>query len=132
MKKYFQKTSCIDKNGSYQGCIFYFDLSKPKYQYYRELILSIQKKKLAFICQGLKSLDEKKRFCHMKTLKAIKQKILLREKCGIRGCQEIADAHHWSYNHPLSVEWLCRSHHITLHASLKKRKLTLDKKLHKG
>ena len=34
-------------------------------------------------------------------------------------CGKKADAHHVAYDLPLDVSWLCRSHHLQLHAEVK-------------
>lgn len=37
------------------------------------------------------------------------------EVCG----EEKTEAHHYNYNHPLNINWLCKKHHIELHNRIK-------------
>lgn len=37
--------------------------------------------------------------------------------CQVPGCGKKPEAHHWDYSRPLSVLWLCPSHHKQLHAT---------------
>jgi hypothetical protein len=50
-----------------------------------------------------------------KTYQAIKNKTLIRQPCEICGNLEVF-AHHEIYSDYLNVRWLCRSHHLRLHA----------------
>ena len=45
--------------------------------------------------------------------RAVKNGTLIRKPCII--CGDIAEAHHWDYNKPLDVDWLCGKHHRMLH-----------------
>jgi len=49
-----------------------------------------------------------------KTGTAIKNKTLIRKPCII--CGKEAFAHHEIYSDYLNVKWLCRSHHLKIHA----------------
>lgn len=53
--------------------------------------------------------------CHGKVRIAIKNKILKRGVCEICGKTQVF-AHHEVYSDYLNVRWLCRSHHLRLHA----------------
>lgn len=48
--------------------------------------------------------------------RAIRAGKLRRGRCEICGSM-LVDAHHPSYNKPLTVIWLCRKHHQQLHAA---------------
>ena len=50
-----------------------------------------------------------------KTRYAIKNKTLVRQPCEICGNKDVF-AHHETYSDYLNVRWLCRSHHLKLHA----------------
>ena len=41
---------------------------------------------------------------------------LQRGPCAVSGCQEKAQMHHPDYSKPLKVTWLCRAHHLAVHA----------------
>jgi hypothetical protein len=43
-----------------------------------------------------------------------KRGLLERKPCKVCGAK--AERHHPNYNKPLLVEWLCREHHLALHA----------------
>jgi len=53
--------------------------------------------------------------CHSKTAIAIKNKTIKRQSCEICG-KLPTDAHHEIYSNYLNIRWLCRSHHLRLHA----------------
>ncbi len=58
--------------------------------------------------------NQKKYRCRMKYQHAIKFGILIRKPCSV--CFETkVDGHHYDYNKPLSVIWLCHKHHIEIH-----------------
>ncbi len=46
---------------------------------------------------------------------ALKSGKLIRQPCEVCGAEK-TDAHHDDYSQPLSVRWLCRSHHKKHHA----------------
>jgi hypothetical protein len=46
---------------------------------------------------------------------AIRDGEIKRGKCEVSGCENIGEAHHHDYDKPLSVRWLCRSHHKMEH-----------------
>jgi hypothetical protein len=51
---------------------------------------------------------------HLEVNKAIKRGDLIPQPCEKCG-KTPTDAHHPDYSKPLSVEWLCRSHHRAVH-----------------
>lgn len=55
------------------------------------------------------------RWSHMAVQSAINRGILVRQPCEVCG-DEKTDAHHDDYRKPIDVRWLCRRHHIELHA----------------
>jgi hypothetical protein len=57
------------------------------------------------------------------TKQAIKKGFLIKQPCEICGTDEKVEAHHEDYTQPLKVMWLCRLHHMRLHAE----KLKLNK-----
>jgi hypothetical protein len=48
---------------------------------------------------------------------AVKSRRLTRETCEVCGAAKV-DAHHDNYDHPLSVRWMCRTHHKDLHTKI--------------
>jgi len=50
-----------------------------------------------------------------KARRAIASGALLRRPCEVCGAEKV-DAHHDDYSKPLDVRWLCRPHHLELHA----------------
>ena len=46
---------------------------------------------------------------------AVKGNLLRRSSCEACGSQSNVDGHHDDYSQPLSVRWLCRSHHLMTH-----------------
>lgn len=44
---------------------------------------------------------------------------LKQEPCKV--CGQKAEKHHPDYSKPLEVEWLCRRHHLALHAEQKQQ-----------
>lgn len=53
-------------------------------------------------------------FARAQVKNAIKSGTLLRQPCEVCDKQK-ADAHHDDYSKPLSVRWLCRTHHTEFH-----------------
>jgi uncharacterized Zn finger protein (UPF0148 family) len=51
---------------------------------------------------------------------AVKKGILVRQPCEVCGATKYIDAHHEDYTKPLSVRWLCRSHHRQTHTRIAK------------
>jgi hypothetical protein len=48
--------------------------------------------------------------------KALRSGALVRGPCAVgKGCRGRVEGHHKNYNEPLSVEWLCRRHHMAWH-----------------
>lgn len=47
---------------------------------------------------------------------AVKTGKLVRQPCEVCG-KVRTDGHHPDYNKPLSVQWLCRKHHLELHVA---------------
>lgn len=60
----------------------------------------------------------KRRLCRIKTNLFILTKKLKRLPCVICG-NEKSDAHHYNYDSPLNIIWICRKHHAKLHKNLK-------------
>ena len=56
--------------------------------------------------------DKKKKTAHSLVAKAIKSGDLVRKSCF---CGKIGEAHHFDYDQPLKVVWLCRAHHAKHH-----------------
>ena len=53
---------------------------------------------------------------------AIRSGKILRQPCEI--CSKTpGEAHHWNYKLPLSVIWLCRSHHLFIHGNIRTKKI---------
>ena len=65
-----------------------------------------------------RSLNERKRACHVILNNAVRDGRLIPLPCFICGIK--AEAHHPDYDQPLSVVWLCPSHHKQAHALVKK------------
>lgn len=59
--------------------------------------------------------DAVKRRAHYAVTRALQTGSLLRRPCEICGSSPV-DAHHPDYKHPLEVRWLCRKHHVAVHA----------------
>jgi hypothetical protein len=38
----------------------------------------------------------------------------IRQKCFVKGCQEIGERHHHDYDKPREITWVCRYHHMEL------------------
>lgn len=51
---------------------------------------------------------------HLAVQQAIGSGKLTRQSCEVCGATTV-DAHHDRYDEPLTVRWLCRSHHVKLH-----------------
>lgn len=58
------------------------------------------------------------RCVHKKIELAMRAGILKKQPCYFCGNLK-AMAHHWDYNKPLEVQWLCHSHHQTWHQIFK-------------
>lgn len=43
--------------------------------------------------------------------------------CKIAGCRQKPQMHHPDYNNPTEIEWLCRQHHLELHAEERRKEL---------
>lgn len=52
--------------------------------------------------------------------RAIERGELTRHQCEVCGSTKV-DAHHDDYTQPLNVRWLCRQHHVELHAKAEGR-----------
>lgn len=63
-----------------------------------------------------KTNNPKKVKCHRETFTAIRSGKLKPLPCEVCGKEQV-DAHHDNYDEPLSVRWLCRTHHLKLHRS---------------
>ena len=53
-----------------------------------------------------------------------RDKTLERQPCEVCG-EENAEAHHYNYDHPLNINWLCKKHHRHEHMRLQKIKKEL-------
>lgn len=62
--------------------------------------------------------DKRRSICHSKVNYAIKKGILKKEPCEICG-NSLSVAHHFDYEKPLDVQWLCHACHRQLHINLK-------------
>ena len=47
-----------------------------------------------------------------------RDKTLDRQSCQVCG-NENSETHHYNYDHPLNVNWLCKKHHVELHNRIK-------------
>jgi hypothetical protein len=55
-----------------------------------------------------------KKLAHSILNNALRAGVITRKPCEVCGAQN-ADAHHADYSHALSVQWLCRVHHMEWH-----------------
>jgi ribosomal protein S27AE len=60
--------------------------------------------------------NPEKYLAHVAVQRALNAGVLAKGKCDICGDATV-DAHHDDYATPLKVRWLCRRHHIRLHAT---------------
>lgn len=58
---------------------------------------------------------EVQKYAHQMVAEAVKGDLLRRSPCEACGSQSNVDGHHDDYSQPLSVRWLCRSHHLMTH-----------------
>lgn len=94
-KEYLHKNSQKeDKNYNWKGGI-----SKNNYNYKK-----IQKERFP-----------KKVKARESVFRAVKNGKLIKQPCFICGSQIDIEAHHFDYNKPLSVIWLCKEHHRWIH-----------------
>ena len=63
----------------------------------------------------------KARLAWSATFYAIKTGKLIKEPCAECGTTENVHAHHDDYDKPLEVRWLCSTHHLRLHAEIKRQ-----------
>lgn len=66
--------------------------------------------------------QRKKQNARRYALVYLQRGILIKQACW---CGELAQMHHADYDKPLEVVWLCRRHHLELHAQSKLRLLTM-------
>lgn len=59
-----------------------------------------------------------------KVYKATQRGILTKQPCSICNSTEDVQAHHWDYDKPLDVIWLCRRHHAEAHIKLRESTTT--------
>jgi len=60
--------------------------------------------------------NPEKYLAHIAVQRALASGDLMKGSCEI--CGDLAvDAHHADYRRPLEVRWLCRQHHVRLHAT---------------
>lgn len=64
------------------------------------------------------SANRQKLAAHAAVRKALQHGALRRGTCAVCGSFRV-EAHHPDYSKPLDVIWLCRSHHVQLHANLR-------------
>lgn len=60
--------------------------------------------------------NPQKYFAHLAVQRALTTGELVKGRCEICGGTAV-DAHHDDYAAPLEVRWLCRQHHVRLHAT---------------
>jgi len=60
--------------------------------------------------------NPEKYLAHVAVQRALASGDLERQSCEICGNPKV-DAHHSDYDNPLDVRWLCRQHHVRLHAT---------------
>jgi len=60
--------------------------------------------------------NPQKRRAHFQVSNAIRDGKLFRLPCAVCGSL-VTDAHHEDYSKPLDVIWLCRQHHLSIHAT---------------
>jgi hypothetical protein len=58
---------------------------------------------------------------HKEVHAALKNGLLVKQPCEV--CGAPAHAHHDDYSKPLDVRWLCRTHHMGLHAKIRRTQL---------
>ena len=64
--------------------------------------------------KNIHKIYRKKRNARASLQQAVKVGKIIRERCLI--CSDITtEAHHFDYEYPLKVLWLCRKHHVYLH-----------------
>lgn len=49
-------------------------------------------------------------------------------KCSVDGCKKRGERHHFDYNKPTEIIWLCRKHHVELHRQLKHLRYNREEK----
>lgn len=59
-----------------------------------------------------------KRWAHIATASALRRGLIVQQACEICGSAD-SEAHHDDHAQPLTVRWLCRTHHKALHAAMK-------------
>lgn len=62
--------------------------------------------------------NPKKIVTHQILRRAIETGIVVRQPCRDCGSKD-SHGHHWSYDHPLDVIWLCAKHHMQEHKRLR-------------
>lgn len=60
--------------------------------------------------------NPEKYLAHVAVQRALMNGQLVKSSCEICGNLAV-DAHHSDYSRPLEVRWLCRQHHVRLHAT---------------
>lgn len=60
--------------------------------------------------------NPEKYIAHVAVQRALASGELVKGRCEICGVSTV-DAHHADYARPLAVRWLCRRHHMRLHAT---------------
>ena len=63
--------------------------------------------------------NPKARWAHMALASAIRRGLVEPKPCEVCG-KEPAEGHHPDYDRPAHVQWLCRKHHVELHAQERK------------
>lgn len=60
--------------------------------------------------------NPEKYLAHVAVQRALSSRALVKGCCEICGDPTV-DAHHADYSKPLAIRWLCRQHHVRLHAT---------------
>lgn len=93
---------------------------RAKVDYYREydrarMTTARRKESLARRQRRYREANPVKAAARAAVNRAVMSGALRKMPCEVCGCHEV-DGHHDDYAKPLSVRWLCRKHHLELHA----------------
>lgn len=72
---------------------------------------------------SLQTDKETKRLAQQAVTQAVREGRLVRQSCETHNCPHPTSgvvAHHDDYRYPLTVRWLCRSHHVSFHKQLER------------
>ena len=67
-----------------------------------------------------------KYLCRKKTAHLIDKGKIKKDKCSVCGKRKV-EVHHFNYNNPRDIIFLCKKHHLKLHKELKELMLPDDK-----